>query len=263
VPDTKVTCKSESGKALKSGSYPKACSTNDDCELVDGTKQSCTCSLDGTSRCELHRLDPNVNSWYWTLCNANKATLQDQTIHLQQVELYNDAKTFPCFSTFSDQKWMTLSKPCSNGKTGMFCDEEPTTTTTTTDPTPTTTTTSCGDNCATCGSDGVCTVCESGYEISSGTCAAIQTVTCSDGQYAAGGSCKSCSSLLNCKTCDNGLRCTSCPANSELIAFACTCKKGYVWNSSSKTCDACDSSCARCESIVGCVCGWPNLLVNG
>lgn len=60
-------------KELKSGFHPKPCKSNNDCELKDGTKSECQCSMNGDSFCK-----PNMSSdlfeKYWSLCEDNRMT---------------------------------------------------------------------------------------------------------------------------------------------------------------------------------------------
>jgi hypothetical protein len=67
-----------SQKNLESGSYPKECTSKDDCLLEDGTNNECVCGADGKQYCQ-----PDVNSDvfddFWELCDDEKmnTTLND------------------------------------------------------------------------------------------------------------------------------------------------------------------------------------------
>jgi hypothetical protein len=60
--DGDVDCASKpTGHDLVEGSYPKACTTNEDCATTDGADGQCVCGLSGTYACK-----PKSGSSYWS-----------------------------------------------------------------------------------------------------------------------------------------------------------------------------------------------------
>lgn len=92
-------------KNLVSGTYPKACLTDQDCELQDGTYNSCVCAPRSTSAsgyCKPHISSTHFED-YWTLCTQTGNTITDANQgyywYLRtQFAVYYDAADLPACS---------------------------------------------------------------------------------------------------------------------------------------------------------------------
>jgi|688.fasta_scaffold755085_1 hypothetical protein len=91
-------CKYDSGMNLASGSHPKQCEVDEDCELVNGELSKCECASDGKSYCK-----PSLNSdyfdYWYEICDNGYA---DDKLYNQ---LYKDYLYTPLleFSELDDQ----------------------------------------------------------------------------------------------------------------------------------------------------------------
>lgn len=58
---------------LKKGSHPKPCESEDDCELIDGSKSECQCSMNGKSFCK-PKMSSSIFEVFWEICEDKKMT---------------------------------------------------------------------------------------------------------------------------------------------------------------------------------------------
>ena len=93
-------------KNLVSGSYPKACLTDQDCELQDGTFNSCVCAPRSTSASGYCKPDISSTHFedYWTLCTQTANKITDANLgyywYLRtQFAVYYDVADLPACST--------------------------------------------------------------------------------------------------------------------------------------------------------------------
>ena len=87
---TTYNCSARSDqKNLQSGSYPKECTSADDCLLEDGTANECVCGADGKQYCR-----PDINSDvfddFWQLCEDGKMN----STSYSNWEIYNEYYVF-------------------------------------------------------------------------------------------------------------------------------------------------------------------------
>ena len=76
-------------KDLENGSYPKECTSEDDCKLEDGTKNACVCGADGKRYC---RPDKNSDVFddFWEMCEDDKMDSESNS----EWEIYNEYYVF-------------------------------------------------------------------------------------------------------------------------------------------------------------------------
>ena len=110
---------------------------------------------------------------------------------------------------------------------------------------------SCLSGCKVCSSLTDCTLCQVGLTANAnGTCTqGPTTVNCSNGYYEdSRGNCSQC--FPSCQTCSGGgaSSCLSCFSGSSLVDGVCEtqCNADYFYNTSSSSCQKCDSVYADC-----------------
>lgn len=108
-------------------------------------------------------------------------------------------------------------------------------------------------SCVHCSAYGVCSVCATGYYLSSGACVACPTSTL--------GSCVSCSSATTCDQCASGYywdstskACKACATGCNFCAEAATCYEcaDNYYKNSSNLCSKCNTGCKVCSDSVNC-----------
>ena len=70
----------QASKNLVSGTYPKTCLSEDDCGLLDGSKNLCVCSPRSTGASGYCKPDISSSFFedYWTLCTQMSGTITDK-----------------------------------------------------------------------------------------------------------------------------------------------------------------------------------------
>ena len=105
-----IDCAIDENKRLASGSYPKSCTANTDCQLKDGTYGTCTCSMDGTYYCKPHISDPDMFPWITTYCKDGKITGKHVQYYVDlTAEIAVDLDKVECWDNLDDAKyWKNL-----------------------------------------------------------------------------------------------------------------------------------------------------------
>ena len=105
---TTVVCASDANKRLASGSYPKSCTSSTDCELLDGTFGTCTCSSDGTYYCKPKIQDPDYFAFFYEKsCKDGQFTVRDDAQQIMNTleEMAVDREQLDCYDDLIDAKY--------------------------------------------------------------------------------------------------------------------------------------------------------------
>lgn len=105
-----LDCTIDENKKLASGSYPKSCTSNTDCELLDGSFGTCTCSIDGTYYCKPSISDPEMFPWISNYCKDGKIKGNHIQYYLDlTAEIAVDLNKVECWDNLDDAKyWKNL-----------------------------------------------------------------------------------------------------------------------------------------------------------
>lgn len=109
----------------------------------------------------------------------------------------------------------------------------------------------CSTLCKTCyDTPNTCLSCNTGYSLTGTSCISI----CSQGEFYSDNLCYTCES--NCLTCvTSATNCLSCNNADEVVnsdgVCAVPCPDGFLRNTNTGNCDACDSTCTTCEGTTG------------
>ena len=116
----------------------------------------------------------------------------------------------------------------------------------------------CGSGCILCTSLAVCSACATlAIPQTDGTC------TCPPTTYLSTNTdtiayCQNCAAL--CLVCTDSSSCQSCKQNANAVGGVCQCNDGYFSNTTTGSCQACNSGCAKCTEQNCTSCTAPLLL---
>jgi hypothetical protein len=118
----RITCETRNpNRSLVEGSNPKQCSTDQDCELADGSFAQCNCGLNGNAYC---RPDPSSSVFdaYWEGCEEEWGELSkyDTFTYAAMMSSFYSAQVEPVTCAKDIFMELLLIEDLSDGHRDMF-----------------------------------------------------------------------------------------------------------------------------------------------